>query len=342
VDGAQQLKDFNVTLSKDEQDFYFALPAAPDFVRIDPELTILAKWDFKPSRPLLEKQLKADFLSRSLAVEALGSENADAETVKLLGAVLAEDAHHGVRSDAAKALQVIGSEDARKALISQINQPDERVRRSVVDALGALYHRESRDALAKLTETEQNPAILGRLLSSLVTWPDFDAAPFLKRDSYHGMILASAIESLENQNRQDGLPAILEAVKASLTKVPANRLAGILENVAALGKGVKNSPAQPFLAGFLTNPNANIRVAAAKALGEQGDVISIPMLSSLAKVKLDQAAPAALEAIARIKAQQTTPEQTQEAWRKVETLQKKSDELEKKLEKLESRIKTGA
>lgn len=339
VGGVVQTQEVVVKFDKAEEDFYFNLPAAPDIVRLDPELTILAKWDFKPSRVMLEKLLKTDFLSRSLAVEALGANKTDAEATALLVNVLATDPHFSVRADAAKALQTMGTDAARAGLIAQLNQPDERARRAAVDALSAFYVRDARDALVKLSETEQNPSVLGRIITGLQSWPDFDAAPFLNRASYHGMVMSSAVQTLETQNRQETLPAIMETVKKLEGQLPEVRLSAILDAVGSLSRSVKNSPAQPFLSTYLNHPNAKVRAAAAKALGEQADPRSIAALTGLSKRKQDQAAPLATAAIARINAQMSAPEQTQDAWQKVEKLQQKSEELEKKLEKLEGRLK---
>jgi HEAT repeat protein len=108
-----------------------------------------------------------------------------------------------------------------------------------------------------------------------------------------------------------------------------------LQTLATLAREQTNSPVQPVLLKFLGAPQDAIRQAAASALGELGDPRSLPALQALAKLKGDTAATAATEAIAKIRARQATPEQNQQAWKKVEELTQRAEALEKKMEKLE-------
>ena len=334
ADGKETAQDFTAAVSKAQEDFSFPLPSQPLLVRVDPDMTVLAKVNFTPPGEMLEQQLKSDIIERLFAVKELGKKKDDA-TVKRLTEILAADPHHAIKTEAVEALQQIPSDAARAALISLIGQPDERVRKAVADALGSILHPEAHAALVKMAADEKNPMIVASIVSSFAAWPQEDIVPFLKRASYQGMIASAAIRTLRLQNRQDAVPAILAAVKAG--GFPARELGAALTAIGTLSRDSKDQNIQPFLTGYLTFPHKAVRTAAANALGELGDLRAIPALAALASQKNNASAAAASDAIARIEALQSAPVQTIEAWKKVEALQRKTEELEKKLEILEKK-----
>jgi aminopeptidase N len=77
-------------------------------------------------------------MSRLWAVEQLGKEkgvNADSKVAALVQ-VLGNDGFYGVRAAAAMSLGNMGTDRAKTALLSALQQPDSRVRTAVVEALG--------------------------------------------------------------------------------------------------------------------------------------------------------------------------------------------------------------
>lgn len=338
VDGKTETREFSVTVSKAEESFYFALPAQPVMMGLDPDFTLLAKWDFTPPPELLKRQLKADFESRWRAVEALAAKKDDA-TVKQLGEVAAQDEHHAIREKAVQALAKIGTPEARVTLITQLAQPDERVRMAAVEGVAALYHPDSQSALVALAGPERNPMILAKIVSSFAAWPQQDVLPFLKVASYQEMVAVAAIGALRGQNRTEAVPALREWLSQPGRRLQQKELGQALEAVAFLSRDTKDPGVQPFLAGYLTDNREIVRTAAARSLGLLGDPRSLPVLRGLASVKRNPSANAAAEAMTKIEAALTAPVQTQEAWKKVQDLTQKTEELEKKLEKLESRAK---
>ncbi len=338
VDGKQEMRDFSVTVGKAEESFYFTLPAQPEMVRLDPDFTILAKWDFTPPPELLNRQLKADFESRWHAVEVLASRKDDA-TVKHLKETAASDEHHAIRVEAVKALAKIGTPASRAALIAQLGQPDERVRLAAVDGVAALYHPEVLNALTDRAGQEKNPRILARIVRSFAAWPQQEVLSWLTVPSYHEMVAIAAVEALRGQNQRGAAPALRDWLAGSHPKLQQRDLGLALESLAFLSRDTPDPAVQPFIAGFLTDSRERVRTAAARALGLLEDPRSLPVLRGLASVRRDPAATAAGEALAKIEASLTAPVQTEAAWKKVQDLTQKTEELEKKLEKLESRAK---
>ena len=327
-DGRETTEEFTAAVSKPQEDFHWTLSGQPALVRIDPELTVLAKINFTPAGEMLDRQLRSDFMGRLLAVEALGTQKTDEAVAKLLTAATT-DAHWAIRQEAAESLGRIPSHSARAALISLTTQPDERVRKAVAASLGSLYHTEAREALTKLAATEQNPLILTGIIGALAAWPEADLTPYLTRPSYQGMVASAAISALRARHQQSALPAIVEAAKTQ--PFPPHALGTALRAIGALANGTKDETILPLLTSYLTAPHDSVRTAAADALGELGDPRAIPALQKLAAQSKNAAAGAAGNAAGKIQARDNANPQAVEAWKKVDALQRRIEELEKKL-----------
>lgn len=138
VKGQKNPLKFTAKITQAEEAFYFALPAQPELMRVDPDYTVLAKVDFQPPGDMLDKQLVSDVIGRILAVQLLGARK-DLGSVDKLARLLKEDAFHAVRSVAAKSLAKIATPAARSALIAGLaDQNDARSRAAVVEALTAI------------------------------------------------------------------------------------------------------------------------------------------------------------------------------------------------------------
>jgi aminopeptidase N len=134
---------FTAKITQAEEAFYFALPAQPELMRVDPDYTVLAKVDFQLPGDMLDKQLVSDVIGRMLAAQILGARK-DQGSVDKLARLLKEDAFHAVRSVAAESLAKIATPAARGALIAGLaGQTDARSRAAVVEALTAIPHPEA-------------------------------------------------------------------------------------------------------------------------------------------------------------------------------------------------------
>lgn len=348
--GAEKSLDFQVDLKKAEEDFSFPLPAAPELIRVDPDYTLLAKWDFTPSPDMLKRQLKADMIGRLLAVQALAKKK-DEDTVKLLTAVLNQDDFHGVRGEAAKALKVIGTPAARRALAQSTAQPDARVRRDVVEALGSFALPETQEALWKLSQTEKNPLILAAIIKTWGTQPgDAKIAAalrkFVEMPSYHQTLATAAINALRAQDDTSAAPVVLERLKRDALSFSSFALPQVLDALAFLARQEKDrEPVRLFLAGYLHHPREELRVAAAKGLGTLRDPKSIALLQPLGtenKLYKDPVTEAAEKSIAALEAELTKPQELKDVWTKLQDLQKKSEDLEKQFERIGKKPEASA
>ncbi|NBV22323.1 MAG: M1 family peptidase, partial [Proteobacteria bacterium] len=105
--------DLVVQVREKEEDFYVPLKAAPDVVRVDPGLTLLARINFKPATPMLLTQLadKSDFTGQLHALDNLAGRS-DSETVGKLKAALNSDSHYVIRTRAADLLKQAHTDEA--------------------------------------------------------------------------------------------------------------------------------------------------------------------------------------------------------------------------------------
>jgi aminopeptidase N len=341
VKGSDKPLDFKVDLSKAEEDFSFPIPSAPELVRVDPDYTLLAKWDFQPPPDMLKRQLKSDVIGRLLAVQTLAKKKDD-ESVKQLAEVLNHDGFHGVRGEAAKALKVIGTPAARHALTQSTAQPDARVRRDVVEALGAFALPETQEVIWKLSQIEKNPLIQQAIINTWGASPGdakISAAlrKFVEAPSYHEATAVAAINALRAQNDNNAVPLILERLKRDVLNFPGRSLGDALDSLAFLARHEKDrEPVRAFLVGFLAHPREELRVASAKALGTLRDPKSLAVLQPLAiasRLYKDPVTEAAEKSIAALEAEQTKPQELKDVWTRLQDLQKKTEDLQKQLDR---------
>ena len=344
VKGQEKPIDFKVTASKTEEDFFFPLPSAPELVRLDPEYTLLAKVEFQPPPEMLKRQLGADVIGRMLAVQSLGGKK-DAASAEHLRIALNGDAFHAVRSEAAKALKKMNTPEARTALAQGLNQPDARVRRDVVESLGAFPHPDAWQALWKQSQTEKNPGVLAAIIRTWGARPgDGEVSAALRRflgtKSYHGAIAAAAVAALRAQDDGSTVPVILREFEGNASELDAREKAQAFDAVAFLARDArhpKRDEVLALLAQQLNNDDEVLRAAAAKSLGTLRNPKALALLQPLVAVRKpynDPVRAAAEKSVRDLEAEQAKPQEFKDVWTKVQELQKKTEELEKQIEKL--------
>lgn len=345
--GAEKPREFKVTLSKLEEDFYFPLPDAPELVRLDPDYTLLAKVDFNPPPDMLKRQLNSDVIGRMLAAQTLGTKK-DAESVKLLAGILQNDAFHGVRSEAAKALKKIATPEARTALAQSLAQPDARPRQEVVEALAAFPHPEVHAALWQQAQVEKNPLILAAIIK---TWAARPSDPqistalrqHLAAKTYQNSTAAAAIATLRAQDDATAVPAILQRLADSPLDFDTYDFADALDSVAFLAREEKHPQRDAVLAFLTTQLGSSkqiVRAAAAKALGTLRDPRGLPLLEPLVQVRkpfLDPVREAAEKSITALQAQLAGPVELKNLWERVQELQKKTEDLQREIDKAKAK-----
>ena len=331
-----------VRVQKDNETFSFDLPDSPTIVRIDPDLTVLAKINFTPPTELLHNQLmqKDDAMGRLIATKALAKKK-DTKSVELLTQKLNNDSFYGVRIEAAKALAVHRSEAAFKALQQTVSsQEDDRVRIEVVKAIGKFYSEPTLEALKGVATDDKNPEIVAAAIGSLGKYPIDKVSKTLKdslaRESYRHRIAISAIRAMRSQSDLDYVKPLLNHLATSGSKFATRDFGYALDSLAYLAREadtVQRDRVREFLTTHINTPKESLRPPVVKALGTLQDVKSIPILTSLTSLGDDsnKVAKAANEAIRTINGEKKQTQEVKDLRDQLLKLQKQVETLSKKV-----------
>jgi aminopeptidase N len=249
----------------------------PEIVRIDPELTVLAKVSFNPPTAMLQAQLadKDDLLGRLIAIEQFGA-RADRTAVPRLKEALNHDRFWGVRMAASKALRAINTDDAFEALVASRKQSDARVRQQVVTDLGGFHRDAACAALLKIVEEEKNPEIQAGAVRALGAYRKPEVREALLRqldaDSYRSVRAGAAIGAIRVQDEPSFIEPLLTRLQKSAGVFPSEVFVEGLETLAWLGRGEeKKEGVREFLTGYVNDKRQRVQLAALSALGTLGD-----------------------------------------------------------------------
>ncbi len=345
VDGVSQ--DHPVEIQKKKQDFYFALEAKPEVVRFDPEYTVLAKVKFKKPDAMLLAQLQRhdDLLGRLLAAEALGQRKTKA-AVKALQAALTGDPFYGVRNEAAAALRTLGTEQALVALEEGLEQNDARVRLAVVEAIGTFYSDRARDLLVRITQTEKNPAIVGATLRALGKYQgqaiDQIFRDFLRSDSFRNEMAVAAVDAIAGGRSAEFVDDLTELLDKREDDLTSQGIGQTFHALAAIARGRPEAAAvRNRLLTYLQHPRQQVRMAAARALGQLGDAGARAALTGLADSKRpDRLAEAARDALKTLNQRQPDASEALGQLREqLQSLREDQRKLREELERLKSKEK---
>jgi aminopeptidase N len=340
------VEDREMLVSQTAEDFYFALNEAPIGVRIDPELTLLAKIRFEPSTAMLDAQLEdsKDVIGRLLAVEAFGKRR-DKESVAKLKKTLNADKFYGVRVEAARALQTIHNDDALDALLASTSQSDARVRRQVIGGIGGFFHSKAYAATAESLKNEKNPDIQAEAIEPLGAYPNPEVREsllrFLNAPSYRNALAVSAIRAMRNAND----PAYIEPLRQNLkTNEPAytsRSFATALDTLASLSRNRDDrlDGTREFLLSYVNHPRRTIRVGAINALGTLEDPRATAALTTFNQASRGSPEQtAAANALRRINSSRAAAEGVGDLRTTVLNLQKENNDLRKDFKALEKKL----
>ena len=279
-------KLYPVTVSKAEQIFTFPADSAPLMVLFDKGDNILKSAEFHKEKKEWLYQLKnaSDFADRADAVSALEKIKNDDEVVSALGNAVHNDKFWGLRATAADALGQIGSPAASKQLLEALDSASEPwVRNRIVAALGNFKGDSA--VTVKLTDIANEDSsyraraaalqALGKLKSpgALAT---LQAA--ISGDSPDGYLRNAALRALGPLGDDKAVPALEQWSRPGK---PIESRTAAMRSLANLEKNNQDITKQ--IAGYLTEPNFPVRMAAIFSLGGRGDATAVPALEALLK-----------------------------------------------------------
>jgi aminopeptidase N len=323
------------------EDFYVALPAAPQQVRVDPDLTVLAKMRIDLPTDLLYAQLEdpGDMLGRLIATTTLSGRD-NREVIDRLKRRLNEDPFPGVRLEASKALREARTDEALDALLASTNQPDARVQQQVYTDLGAFYRESVLDAALAAIDRERNPDVLATVIRILASYGSGAAretlSQFLSHDSFRNLVADAAIEAMRGQDDPVFIPALLETLSTRESTFTTHGFGNALRAVAWLARNEESrDPVRTFLAAKLAHPNDAIRIAAIDALGNLGDPKALAKIEPLSRgLKESPIRTAALSAVSALRAERKPADDLHELRDEVLSLRQENRELKSGLDDL--------
>jgi aminopeptidase N len=332
-------------VSKSEEDFYFALPQAPKEVLIDPELTVLAKVEFKnqPSAMLSAQLEDIDFVgARLIATEKLKTKK-DHETIAKLKKAVNGDAFYGVRIHAAQALQAIHSDESLDALIASLKQDDARVRQAVVSAIGAFYNDKAFATERTILDKEKNTDIVATDAQGLALYSKPEVhdtlIKLLNRESFRDVIADGAVRAMRTQDDPVYIAPIRDFVLQHTNTLETRNFGNALEAIGYLARNETNrDDAREFLLRFINDKKKGVQLAAIRALGLLEDPKAIAALEPFANAaKETEEQPVAEKALAAIRAARKPSDNLKELRAQMLDLEKESQKLRKDLDDLQKK-----
>ncbi len=348
---------FTVRVHEAEQSFYLVLPSKPDFVSFDVGNHILKQVTLEYPLPELKAQLQhdPDPLSRIHAASALVKKGG-LEAAKALGDALKGDPFWGVRVEVAQQLSKLQLDQALTLLKSGLKDEDARVRRSVVDAIATLKHRNSYKLLKPIAEKgDASYGVEAAALRGIGTLAGSGLADKPKEDKVI-KIFKSVLKKRSGWNEvvRSGAIAGLSQMKtstAALDLVLEHTVSGTpqplrLATIRALGAiSVGQSPADlqrildclQAIAGesfFLT------QVSVVAALGQMETPKAIGILQGLANQTPDgRVRRMAEESIKKVQKKAGSTQAIQSVQEELEQLKQDNQTLKSRLEELEAKAK---
>ncbi|MEO7297966.1 MAG: M1 family aminopeptidase [Verrucomicrobiota bacterium] len=346
--GKSGVKEQHIVVKEKEEDFYFALPEAPEVVRVDSDFSLLAKINFKVPNAMLYAQLadKDDMIGRVLAIEQL-AEKKDRESVKQLKQALENDAFYGVRVEAAKALQTIHNDQALDALLAA-KQTDARVRSQVAQSISGFFDTNVLATAMKSINGEKNPDIRAQWIRALGNFPTEESRktllPLLDSTSYRNALADAAIAAMRTQDDPNQAGPIRQTLRKGEKEFTTRGFSAGLDAMAYLSRNEKQKDAaREFLLSYVNHKKKGVQLGAIAALGTLEDAKAIAALESFAATAKEsperKAAEKSLESI-RIAARPSDNLQNLRA--EILELQKEGREHKKELDALTKKLESKA
>ncbi len=326
--------------------FSVSLPSPPKWIRIDPDLELLAEIQIDLPRAMWERilRLENDVIGRILAIQYF-EKHLDEDAIRLLGEVLTTDPFYGVRIEAARTLGTSSNPKAGKILLASLpRQTDERVRQAIWRALSTFHLPEVRQAALQAVASEKNPDLQVAALRALAMWNDKSCREAVLRClhsvSFRDTLARGALAVIQEWNDPTLAQPLLDWIRKRTPFQEMNTEVQAIRVLASTGAQLADrTPICQFLLDHLDDSRPKIRQAVVQVLGTLGDSHALPMLRRLAeKGKEDPLTKLAQDAIKAIQQKiNQRPAVFQELQKQIRSLQQRLQKLERRRARSTSR-----
>ncbi len=329
------------TLLVTERSQTFALAAStrPAFVVVNPSMRVVGEVRLKVPCDMLREQLAKATTARGRWLAAQGLARLDDPlTIAALGKTLSDDgAFWATRVECASALGKIRGGDAFEVLVRVTATTQPKVRRAVVEALGAFRSADAMAAIRPLALRDDSYLVeseAARALGRTRQHAAFDLlVDLLERPSWFDVIRAGAIDGLAALRDDRAVPHLSARVRYGYP--PRARRASIL----ALPKLGGDRRTRELLEQLLDDRDPLVRIDVVRALCDVGDVKARPALRASLETDLDARVRRRIREALR---DLSEPRRGIDAWRdELERVLSEQTELKARLAKLEARVSDG-
>ncbi|MGF1516820.1 MAG: M1 family aminopeptidase, partial [Nodosilinea sp.] len=352
-----EVKPFTVRIHEREQALFFPLDKKPDFISFDVGNHYLKTVELEYPVAELKAQLQhdPDPLSRIEAAIALAKKGS-LEAVTALSAALTDEPFWGVRAEVAEQLASVKLDQAVEGLLKGLDDPEARVRRAVVEALGDIKTADSYKELKKIAEKgDPSYYVEAAAIRSLgkVGAADLDGKAkdkktlkllesiLKERQGWNETVRSGAIAALSQfKSSEDALDLLLKYTEPGTPQ--ALRLAAI-RSLGAISKGQSKPTVEKILDRLETIASESFfltQVSAVSGLSgiETGRAIGI--LQSLADHTPDgRVRRRAQEAVQQVQKAIGKDKAVEKLRQELDDLKKSNQDLKSRLETLEAKTK---
>jgi len=330
------------TVRVTEKQQSFAIPAStrPPFVVVDPQARILGEVRARQPADMLREQLASAPSARGRWLAAQGlARLADALTIDALARALRDDKQFwGTRAECASALGKIRARECFEALVANRQTAHPKVRRAVIEALGAFRTPEALEAIKPYALRDDSYLVEGEAARALGRTRQAAAfetlVDLLERSSWFDVVRAGAIDGLAALRDERALPHL--SARTRYGHPTRARRAAIM----ALPKLASDRKTRESLEALLDDADPVLRIDVVRALGEMGDGKARPALRDRLDVDLDARVRRRIREVVRDIGE---PRRMADGLREeLDRLQGEHQELKVRLAKLEAQLGTPA
>lgn len=317
--------------------FYLELEKQPEWVCVDPELSVPGSLRVEESIDSRIKKAKSDahYYCRVHAIRSLSQQGE--RSISVLEEIALSDKSWGLSSEALRALGKVGTQAAYSAIKRALSHSNPKVRRAAADALGNFRTKEALETLATLVDTEKSYYVRAAAAKSLGRTKKEEAFELLLRlrsvKSHNDVIAAGSMEGLGELGLERCVSHLLDAT------LPKNSDQVRRAASQALSKYTANESVRTRLEELTRDRDFAVRIAAVRAIADAGERRLLSAIErTIAEDEDGRVVRSAKEA--KRKLETLVSDQIRELQERVERLEGENRELRSELEKIRAESKS--